>query len=192
MSDLRHLDELTKEPWFKQPWVILGTGPSLNNFDYENWKDYNIAAIYDAAFACEKVRVTFASDHWWGKTDHHAYFDRSEYVATRIINSEIPPFENVRYWEYDCDVEQLGGRRLFPEVRTYPCSNTSSFIVYWLCFHGVKEIYTCGIDGGWGVADVVRDVYREQATPDRGWHPDRENEGVYGHASGHGVTLIKI
>ena len=191
MSDLRHLDELTKAEWFKAPWVILGTGPSLNHFDYDKYKGYNIAAIYDAVFACENVRITFASDHWAGSKNHFAYFPRSEYVATRIINSDHQG-EKIRYWEYDCDVEQLGGRRLFPEVRTYPCSNTSSFIVYWLCYHGIREIYTSGIDGGWGVADVVRDSYREQATPDKGWHPDRENGGVYGHASGHGVTLIKI
>jgi hypothetical protein len=189
---LKHIDSLTTQKWFHQPWVLLGTGASLNRFNYDNWKNYNIAAIYDAVFACDRVRVTFASDHWAGNMHHFSYFMRSDYVATRIINSDIPPFKNVRYWEYDCDVEQLGGRRLFPENRTYPCSNTSSFIIYWLGVHGIKTVYTSGIDGGWGIADVVSSQYREQATAERGWHPDRENEGVYGHAEQYGMKLIKI
>lgn len=187
---LKHLDDIVNEKWFHQPWVLLGTGASLNKFQYEKWKNYNIAAIYDAAFACDKCRIIFASDHWAGHQNHLPYFERTEIVATRIINSDFAA-DKVYFWEYDCDVEQLGGRKLFSN-RTYPCSNTSSFIVYWLGFHGVRTIYTSGIDGGWGIADVVSSSYREQAKEERGWHPDRENQGVYGHADQYGMKLIKI
>ena len=188
---LKHIDSLTQQKWFHQPWVLLGTGPSLNRFDYQNWKNYNIAAIYDAALVCDNCRIVFASDHWATTNHHLAYFSRTDIIATRIINSEWNKSKTY-FWEYDCDVEQLGGRRLFPENRTYPCSNTSSFIIYWLGVHGIKTVYTSGIDGGWGIADAVSPSYREQATAERGWHPDRENEGVYGHAEQYGMKLIKI
>ena len=189
---LKHIDDIVSEKWFTQPWVLLGTGSSLNRFDYNNWKNYNIAAIYDAAFACDKCRIVFASDHWVGNNDSHLlYFQKTDIVATRIINSHFID-DKVHFWEYDCDVEQLGGRRLFPEKRTYPCSNTSSFIIYWLGVHGIKTVYTSGIDGGWSIADVVSPTYRDQAKEERGWHPDRENEGVYGHAEQYGMKLIKI
>jgi hypothetical protein len=189
--NLRHIDELTTEPWFRNPWVLLGTGPSLDTFEYEKWKDYNIAAIYDAANVCERATIVFASDWWDGKDWHIPYFDKTNIIATRIINVDQTR-EKTYFWEYDCDVEQMGGRRLLPQYRTYPCSNTSSFITYWLGTHGVRTIYTSGIDGGWGVSSSVSDWYRDNAMESKGWDPDRENEGIYGHASSFGIQLIRI
>lgn len=191
----RHIDTIAKEEWFSRPWIMLGTGPSLDEFRPEEWEDYNIAAIYDAFYACKRIDVLFASDDWTQRAfeAYHYWNDpKNRYVATRSINARnITDQTNVVLWDYTCD-ENNWGIRLFSDRQPYPCSNTSSFIVLWLGTMGVREIRTWGIDGGWGLSKHVSEPYRVNSTPELGWNPDVENEGVYGHASSFGIKIIKM
>lgn len=191
----RHIDTLASEPWFQRPWIMLGTGHTLDRFDPKEWPEHNIAAIYDAFYACDRVDVLFVSDDWNQKAfDCGQYWNdpKNRYVATRGINAKnITTQTNVVLWDYTCDSDHWGVR-IFPDRTMYPCSNTSAFIVLWLGTMGVKEIRTWGIDGGWTLSSKVSYSYRVNSTPELGWNPDIENEGVYGHAASFGINMIKM
>lgn len=190
----RHIDTLAQEDWFKRPWIMLGTGHTLDMFNQDEWDGYNIAAIYDAWYACKHVDVLFVSDDWTQRAFADGKYwqqPNNRYVATRSINAKNLTIEtNVVFWDYTCDIDYWG-IRLFNDRAPYPCSNTSSFVTLWLGTMGVREIHTYGIDGGYTLSSKVSDSYRFNATPERGWNPDIENEGVYGHAASFGIKMIK-
>jgi len=189
----RHIDTLAMEEWFTRPWLMLGTGPSLDKFDPKQWTDHNIAAIYDAFYACDTVDILFDPDKWEDYGPHYPMYNHAEnirYVGTRSINQRhIGDRTNVVMWDYDCDYDYYNAR-VFPDIRQYPCSNTSSFIVLWLGTMGVRQIKTYGIDGGRGVSTKVSDGYRS-GTEGRTWNPDKENEGVFGHAASFGIEIVR-
>jgi len=194
----KHIDELALESWFKRPWILLGTGESLDNFNAVDWTDHNIAAIYDAYYAAPNCDILFYSDSWMIDTlpyinDGSAISAR--HIATRSINVQFLhyffKYENVVMWDYDCDKNNYG-IRLFNDKTQYPCSNTSSFIVFWLGTMGVREIKTWGIDGGFGVSSIVSKDYSKGCKEGSGWNPNIENEGVYGHAKNFGIKMIKM
>ena len=187
----RHIDTLAQEDWFNRPWLMLGTGPSLDNFNPEDWRDHNIAAIYDAFYACDHIDVHFVSDAWSSPVFEYKYWrdPRSRYVATRAINLEFMQGEtNIVMWDYTCDRDRLGVH-LFKDRQPYPCSNTSSFIVMWLGEMGVRHIKTFGIDGGLGLSKHVSESYKRYSTPQYEFNPDVENEGVWGHAASFGIKI---
>ena len=195
-ENIRHIDELKNEDWFNRPWVLLGTGPSLDNFNQNDWKEYNIAAVYDAYYACNYVDILFASDKWDTFHETHEHYWRNKnirYVATRSINVNfIENYNNTVVWEYDCDQKDLN-IKLF-QSDPYPCSNTSSFVIMWLGKMGVKKIHTFGIDGGKGLSKYVSNGYIksiEESTGGIDYDFTHENEGVYGHAQNYGIQLIK-
>lgn len=194
----RHIDTLASEPWFQRPWIMLGTGPSLDRFQADEWSDHNVAAIYDAFYAAPKCDILFYSDSWVKDTlpylaDGSAASAR--YIAARAINAQFVHhfhrYDNVVMWDYDCD-RTYYGVHLFTDRQPYPCSNTSAFIVLWLGTMGVREIKTWGIDGGWGVASSVSQLYRDGAVPGGEWNPDLENAGAFGHASSFGINMVKM
>jgi hypothetical protein len=190
---IRHLNTLKNEDWFYRPWILLGTGPSLDNFVFNDWKDHNIVAIYDAYFACDYVDVLFVSDRWddpvYGN-NHYWRNDNIKFVATRNENIiRIGEQKNIVMWDYDCDE-----RRIFYDQDRYPCSNTSSLAVLWLGTMGVKEIKTFGIDGGKGVSKYVSEEYRKGLDTLPGgidYDFTHENGGVFGHANILEINLIK-
>lgn len=187
----RHINSLKDEEWFNRPWIMLGTGPTLDNFNPKDWQDHNIIAIYDAFFACEKIDILFVSDEWDDYLYHSNYWNDSKnrYVATRGINAKkITDQKNIVMWDYDCD----NNKRVFYDIDMFPCSNTSSFIVLWLGRMGVKEIKTFGIDGGKTYSKKVSKKYYDLSMNDPMCDPDIENQGVYGHADMYGIKLIKM
>lgn len=188
----RHINSLKNEEWFNRPWIMLGTGPTLDNFNPKDWQDHNILAIYDAFFACDKVDVLLVSDKWDLQDYDYNYWtdNKNRYVATRNINANyIGDQTNIVMWDYDCDKTT----RIFTDEDMYPCSNTSSFAVLWLGRMGVKEIKTFGIDGGGMVySKKVSKAYYDASIKFNGVTPDVENEGVYGHAAIFGINLIKM
>lgn len=195
---IRHINDLKGEEWFGRPWILLGTGPSLDNFKASDWKDHNICAIYDAYYACDYVDLLFVSDYWHVKNTYHEKYwkhDNVRYVGTRSINIiHIGNESNVVMWDYDCDQHKYSVR-IFNDVPQYPCSNTSSLAVLYLARMGVKEIKTFGIDGGKGYSKFVSETYRKNADNyfSKLLHDfNVENGGVYGHAAAHGVKLIKM
>ena len=188
---MRHINDLKNEIWFSRPWLLLGTGPSLDKFNQDEWDGYNIAAIYDAYFACNYVDLLFISDLWDPNKKYYWVMDNVRYVATRNINAHlINGQENVVMWDYTCD-----SPKLFDEYEVYPCSNTSSFAVMYLGKMGIKEIKTYGIDGGKGVSKYVSNEYKNSIIKDYNEGLDYdfsiENQGVFGHARDLGINLIR-
>lgn len=195
---IRHINDLKKEEWFNRPWLLLGTGPSLDNFNPDEWQDHNIAAIYDSYYACKYVDLLFVPDCWHDKTGYKEWYfknDNIRYVATRSYNIvDIGIDSNVVMWDYDCDKTNYN-IRIFHDVEPYPCSNTSSFAVLYLGSMGIKEIKMYGIDGGKGMSKHVSDIYRDhtEALHERVNHDFTfENQGLYGHAQNFGINLIKM
>ncbi len=199
---LRNILDIIEEPWFHQkPWILLGTGPSLDRFDYQKYKDtHNIAAIYSAVDVCEKVDIHFLSDQLayielFGKVDHRFQLakeynpDNCRYIATRIINAPGAT-PNTVYWEYDCDLKYLNEAKIFPGYPTFPCSNTSSLVAQFFGASRVRTIYTFGIDGGFGnTSPRINQNYRDEATD---VDFDVENSGLYGWSNRFGINLIKL
>jgi hypothetical protein len=195
-KEIRHIDTLKQEAWFTRPWILLGTGPSLDRFNPKEWEGYNIAAVYDAYFACDFVDVLFVSDRWHNNPSIENWYwlnDNIRHVATRSVNViHIGNDSNTVLWDYDCDVKEYHLRLFQNEL--YPCSNTSSFAVLWLGKMGVKRIHTFGIDGGKGVSKYVSEAYRKSIEDyHEGLNYDftHENGGVYGHANSYGIELVK-
>lgn len=187
---MRHLTDITKEPWFwEKPWLLLGTGPSLDTFNPEEHRDKNICAIYAAANVCGLVDLHLMADDGCFR-DGIADITRSRYIATRSVNAPIHETNpNVVYWEYDCDVQhRFQGKAMMPNP-LYPCSCTSSFIVMFFGMIGIRELYTCGIDGG---NTYSKKMPQDYLRANIGSNPDLENEGVYGHAKSYGIELIRV
>lgn len=183
---MRHLLEITNEEWFRaKPWLLLGTGPSLDTFNWDNNKEkYNIAAVHVTADVCQKVDLHLLSDTLLLETKSNG-----RYIGTRSINNHVDR-HNILYWEYEQDVRYFqNGVSLMPQHKVYPTSNTSSFFVMFMGMIGVKQLYTCGIDGGKGTAKRICKEYSEQS---QFTDFDEENKGVHGHAQFHGMELIKI
>jgi hypothetical protein len=190
----RHIDTLATKEWFNRPWILLGTGPSLDRYNPEEWRNHNIAAIYDAFYACDHVDILFAADPWNNPVfSEYGYWvdPKNRYVATRGINAgRIGELTNVVMWDYDCDYLYTQ-TRIFPDIRQYPCSNTSSFAVLWLGTMGVKQIKTFGIDGGHEYSKKCSETYRILNEQDPVSNPNVENEGVFGHAVSFGIEIIR-
>lgn len=203
-----HIDVIAQELWFhSRPWILLGTGPSLDTFDYEKYKDSNIIAVYNAAEASGHVDIHLISDEWQSivKKDRNDYTvtmyqphlekpivvpsRNSRHIATRILNKHHYPIggDKIVYFPYDSDVKQHPEN--YSGIGTiFRTSNTSSFAVMFLGMQGVKKIYTCGIDGGFGTSNKVDESYRKASLQDF----THENAGVYGHARNFGIELIKL
>lgn len=154
------LDEIAKDHWFrKKPWILLGTGPSLDNFDYSKYKDtHNICGIYSACEVCDMVDL-----HWC--QDPIAYNDlfsperkiysqcydpgASRYIVTRIWNKDRYHPWPVVYYANESDTDGLLGVNKAWHV--YPCSTSAAVVIQFLGRHEISKIYTAGIDGGVGV-----------------------------------------
>jgi hypothetical protein len=213
---MRHLETVYKEKWFyERSWLLLATGPSLDNFDYEKYKDHNIIAVYNAGdeAVTGHVDIHLCSDEWtkaWQNEDgsYQVEFYRPEhdgsiickrrnarYVATRICNRNFAgAIDNMIFFPYTVDVNHMGHQAYLEAFkhsgseRIYPTSNTSSFAVMFLGFAGIKELKICGIDGGVGTSSKVDPFYRKVS--DQNF--DIENYGVYGHAENFGINLVRI
>lgn len=188
---MRHLSTIVNEPWFTaKPWLVLGTGPSLDKFDYEReGEQYNIAAIYAAADVCGHVDLHFMSDEksWDVVAERPA-----RYVATRTINLYWR-VKNLLFFEYDCDVRQwTNGISLFPGINPYPCSNTSSFVMMFLGMSGVRNVYHYGVDGGYGNSSRIDQRYIDLNEEKGPVNYDIENQGFFGHAQNYGIKLTNL
>lgn len=188
---MRHISSIVSEPWFHaKPWLILGTGPSLDKFDYDKDGDkYNIAAIYAASDVCRHVDLHFMSDEKaWEVVDEKP----ARYVATRTINLYWR-VKNLVFFEYDCDIQHwTNGISLFPGITPYPCSNTSSFVTMFLGMSGVKNVYHYGIDGGFGNSERVDKRYVALNDKHGRINYDIENQGFFGHARHYGMKLTRL
>jgi len=193
---MKHVDELIGLDWFRsKDWLILGTGPSLNTFDFTKHSDKNIIAIYAAEVVC-KPTILLSPDRG---TIHHYQppFNNYQYLVTRAFNHHEN--ENAYYFEYDCDFKSEhsegtfhggDGERYFPNITPYECSCTVKFAAQYLGRAGIKKVYTCGIDGGKDVFTKSPNWYLEPYTKYSNF--DAEVKDFYDTCERFNIETIKL
>lgn len=170
------ISEIKNEAWFNsKPWLICGTGESLNRFTPDMIDKYNIWTIY-----CS-IDVTGYADVFQYQDVYINYYDGRQskpmptnyrYSATRPLNHMIEvdgkivptfphaiPLERKKYIYYQGDIDYNGVKQ--PEnAEIFLTSNSTSFAFWFLARMGVKEIYSLGIqDGSTGVAKGINEGY---------------------------------
>ena len=172
------ISEIKREDWFyKKPWLILGTGETLNKFTPDMLERFNIWAIYVAIEISKYADVFHYQD-----TYVNYYLDQPlnatyRYSAIRPINhikEGIPTYPNAYYplnpkfIYYDNDITYNGVSHPGESAEIYKTSNSTSFAFWFLAKAGVKEIYSLGIqDGTTGVAKGLNDFYTKHFYADQ-------------------------
>lgn len=191
-----HLSAIAHESWFTaRPWLVCGTGPSLERFEPQYRDLYNVWTINSAIEATNWADVAAMHDYdlvrelWMPPAERlelgqYITAANCKYIATRTssvhLETQIAAQDHrrqLRYFEFDRDIHELqDGKRYFKLHDVYQSSNSSSFAFYFLGSVGIKTIYTIGIDGGKGkIALNVGDKYRERM---QHHNFDKENEGM--------------
>lgn len=164
---MTNIEQIAKEDWFHaKQWLILGTGPTLEQFKPEYLEQYNIWAIY-----CS-IDVSGYADVFHYQDSHIKLYDKLpssyRYFATRP-RFEFHPERTVCI-EYNCDISIAG--KQYAEGQVYPCSNSTSFAFLFLTSNGVKDIHTLGIGVSSGICDKINPEYIRRTTE---WNNTHEN-----------------
>ena len=170
------ISEIKSEAWFNsKPWLICGTGETLNKFTPDMIDKYNIWAIYVA------IEITGYADVFHYQDIDINYYPKDKpipqptnyrYSAIRPINhlvneggNTIPTYPNAitlerqKYIYYTGDIQYKGVHQP-TNAEVFLTSNSTSFAFWFLSKMGVKEIYSLGIqDGSTGVAKGLNDMY---------------------------------
>lgn len=209
MEQLKSIETILDEPWFhEKPWLICGTGESLERFKPELREKFNIWCVYYS------IDVTGWADVFHFQDVHQEADYRAPTgfptpyrhcavrhpVALRHIYSRevlVPPRALVI--SYSTDIEMGGGD---PPGKIFPTSNSTSFAFMFLCEHSkFPEIHTLGIDdGSEGIARGVNELYikntnacQEQFIAIHGklsW--DLENASNQGWCDMHGKKWVRL
>lgn len=170
------ISTIRDEKWFKEkPWLICGTGETLEHFDPKMIEEFNLWVIYCA------IDITKYADVFHYQDVYVNYYPENpprnyRYSAQRPINHmisqggyEVETYpgafkpERPKNIYYDMDVVHNGV--VIPRdehVEVFPISNTTSFAFNFLCRSGLKEICTLGIDDGTtGVAKGLNQMYQD-------------------------------
>lgn len=205
---MNNITDIRQEEWFNaKPWLILGTGESLNRFTPDMIDKYNIWAIYVAIEISKYADVLHYQD-----TYINYYLDTPldadyRYSAIRPINHmvsqgayDIPTYPNAFYPKnpkhiyYDGDIQHNGVKQ--PDGQTFPTSNSTSFAFMFLAGSGLREIYSLGIqDGSTGVAKGLNDFYTRHFYADQKTGEldlTRENSCNQQWCYQHGTQWIKL
>ena len=186
---MRAIGDIVKEEWFrKKPWLILGTGESLDRFDPKMKQEYNIWAIncaidvpgYADVFHFQDIYAApgMYGDGW----KIECWPENYRYCAIRpSVRKDFTP-ENAIAIYYDKDCDSAG--TLKPPGEKYPLSNSTSFAFLFLSRY-FKELFTLGIDDGssWiakGVNERYhrdREIWREIAPGETWAHENLSNQG---------------
>jgi len=149
------IDEVSKQKWFSEKkWLIVGTGPSIEKYNLELEKEYNIWTINAAVNHTQYADICALHDEKI-YTNVKQFIDCKfyyRYVLTRVPNKPIMP--NTCYVHLECDNphEELN-------TKTYQKLNSSSFAFRFLG-ERFKDVYSIGIDGGTKVSKLMTDHYQ--------------------------------
>lgn len=150
---------LNDKDFYTKPWVMLGTGPSLDQFDLKQADEYNVLAIYVASQVCP------TTIHWC--QDPIAYNDLfsvypkmytqpkpTKYLATRYINLSL----SRKQYHYANEAD-----RGYPTSwNVYPCGTSAATALRFLARSGIEQVKLYGFDGGIGTtSSLLPDTYRE-------------------------------
>lgn len=207
---MKHLSDIAAESWFTaRPWLVCGTGPSLERYEKHYANLYNIWTINSAIEATGWADVAAMHDYDLIRELYLPPAERVELAdwvthataarfSTRVSSMHLEPWiaaadtaRKLHYFEFDRDIAELqDGRRYFADKPLYVSSNSSSFAFYFLGQNGIRTIYTIGIDGGKGVtATNIGNKYRQRMAA----HDfDKENEGQGHWEREYNLTAIKL
>ena len=150
--------QIIKQTWAKdKPWLVVGTGASLERWDASMMLDYNVWTINGAL---EKTRYAdIAAFH-----DPVIYNEPQKYIngkykarfiLTRTCNQKI--YDNTIFVQFKID----------PNIGhyTFRTFNSSSF-AFELLMNRFDQVYTLGIDGGRALYQGLTEHYiqAEQGT----------------------------
>lgn len=182
---MRSIETIVKESWFrKKPWLILGTGETLDRYDPRMADKYNIWTIncaidvpgYADVFHFQDV---YAAQSMYGNGErvtcwptNYRYCAIRPTVRREVEGSLFTPDNAIAiYYDRDCDSAKIKK----PPGEMFPLSNSTSFAFLFLSRY-CREVYTLGIDDGsnWiakGVNERYvkdREVWRE-TVPHETW-----------------------
>lgn len=194
---MRLIDSITHDPWFYlKPWVLLGTGPSLNHYKYSD--AFNIMAIYTAAEVCDHIDILVCGDtigyyDLWAKErllfsndfDH----GKCRYIATRAVNAGHENQKTV-HWINEADLNFIGNS--YPNEYVYPTTTSGAWAIQFLGRAGIKEVYTAGIDGGIGITSNRISLNYQEANEHRKTDFTGEKEELTNYATQYNINLITL
>lgn len=201
---MNNIKEIQSELWFKsKPWLILGTGESLERFTQDMKDRFNIWAIY-----CAIEKTGYADVLHYQDTYVNYYLDEPlkadyRYSAIRPINhikDGVPTYPNAyhpknqKFIYYNNDIQYNGVQQ--PDGKVYPSSNSTSFAFMFLSEAKIGEVYSLGIDdGSTGVAKGLNKFYTDHFYADQktGELNLQKENGCNSHwCSSNGVKWIKL
>ncbi len=219
-SELKH-----KLGFDEKPWLIVGTGPSIENIFRIPFLDakFNILAINHAGdylltnciipfvwFCADYLAIDETGSVAWLETDEFCLLSRAKNYSKiiseiylrdlqqRIFRKEFPAvdirLDNLYFIEYDKDYDKGSEiEPLFPTEEFSPSGCSSATAVRILGELGIKEIFTCGIDGGISVRAPQFDGLEstEEAIREKVDY-DLHNAGMDHWARVYGISIKKM
>ena len=138
--------QIIQQTWAKdRPWLVVGTGPSLERWDNSMMLDYNVWTINGALEKTRYADIAALHDSPIYK-EPFKYFSgkpKTRYILTRTCNEQI--YDNTIYVQLKIDPT-------IKDLHMFRTFNSSSF-AFELLMHRFDQVYTLGIDGG-------RDLYQ--------------------------------
>lgn len=180
----KSIDDIKTEPWFfKKPWLIAGTGPSLANWKPEYIGRFNIWTINAAIDVTGYADIcAFHDAEIYHSKKLLKQHPEAKYFLTRTINQLNSVYNPTIYAQLKRDPDK--------GFITHTRHNSSGFAWYYLgkvC--GLKQIHCIGIDGGKTVFTNLKKEYQEAE--------NGTNFNIHNHAMKHyqnecGYKIIKL
>lgn len=176
----RHAETIKDEDWFyKKPWLIAGTGPSLSKYSAHNLQyQFNILSIYYANDVLESDLYLCLDEGGFEPLVRQKY----RYAVARL-DSKIKYPENTLYIAVHTN-------ETFPGYENYPSQPSSSHALTLLNRCGIRLASLVGIDGGIGATcEGINEIYRNYSNK---LNFDDENTIMFKRAEELGMELVKL
>jgi hypothetical protein len=172
-----------------KPFLIVGKGPSSARWDPDMGVKFNAVGINQAALQIDARIAAFIDYEPWVECGSRLS-NRTGVIMPWVPHwREQPGFGNLMtYGKFDRHLDALArlGMLMSYDLRTthernWPTrevvqayASTTEAVVHILAMHGIRKIFTLGIDGGMGRAPKFADSYRthegDYSRQDYGWN----------------------
>lgn len=144
--------QIIQQTWAKdRPWLVVGTGPSLERWDKSMMLDYNVWTINGALEVTRYADIAALHDPPI-YNEPFKYFSgnpKSRYILTRTCNNQ--KYDNTIYVQFKIDPTNK-------DLHMFRTFNSSSF-AFELLMNRFDTVYTLGIDGGTELHGGLMDHY---------------------------------
>lgn len=143
--------------FYKKPWLVVGSGPSIREFHQITPDNYNVWCINNTFRMTRRADIVAARDPQVITVDkilesEILYYDVKFFITDFMNHNMLPHILKQRtfFISYACSNE------FSPGIPVFPTGSSSPMAFLILGILGVKEIFSIGLDGGIGrVADLV-------------------------------------